>query len=128
MAIDEGLAVETKTASEEPEAIEAQALLGLKVHFISLVESPANKRQFLVKQAALEDGVEIVEKTVRIVESDNTMCEAPFKVDRWPCMCEISNATRRFSYRIWGVITRILEICLHRFPKRYLHQPNLIFR
>ena len=45
------------------------ALLDLSVHFISLVEHPANKRQFLVKQAALEDGVEIVEKTVRIVKS-----------------------------------------------------------
>ncbi len=62
---------EMDTSSEEPEMMEAQALSGLKVHFISLVESPANKRQFLVKQAALEDGVEIVEKTVRIAKSDS---------------------------------------------------------
>jgi len=48
--------VERDIASEEPEVKEAQALSGLKVHFISLVESPANKRKFLVKQAALEDG------------------------------------------------------------------------
>ena len=71
MAMDEGLAVETKTASEDPEAIEAMMLSQLRVHFISLVESPANKRQFLVKQAAHEDGVEIVEKTVRIAKNDS---------------------------------------------------------
>ena len=63
--------VERDIASEEPEVKEAQALSGLKVHFISLVESPVNKRKFLVKQAALEDGVQIVEKTVRIVKSDS---------------------------------------------------------
>ena len=51
--------------------MEAKALSELKVHFISLVESPANKRQFLVKQAGLEDEVEVVEKTVRIVKSDS---------------------------------------------------------
>ena len=50
--------------------METQALSGLKVHFISLVESPANKREFLVKQATLEEGVEVVEKTVRITKSD----------------------------------------------------------
>jgi len=54
----------------EADVIEGKALSRLTVHFISLVESPANKRQFLVKQAALEDGVEVVEKTVRIVKSD----------------------------------------------------------
>ena len=63
--------VAADTFSQGPELIEAKALSGLKVHFISLVESPANKRQFLVKQAALEDEVEIVEKTVRITKSDS---------------------------------------------------------
>ncbi len=57
--------------AHEAEVIEAKALSRLKVHFISLVESPANKRQFLVKQAALEDGVEVVEKTIWIVKSDS---------------------------------------------------------
>ena len=56
--------------AHEEEVMETRALSGLKVHFISLVESPANKRQFLVKQAALENGVVIVEKTVRIAKSD----------------------------------------------------------
>ena len=66
-----GTAREGETDSALEEVMEAKALSGLKVHFISLVESPANKRQFLVKQAALDGGVEIVEKTVHIAKSDS---------------------------------------------------------
>ncbi len=35
---------EADMVSDEPEVTESQALSKLKVHFISLVESPANKR------------------------------------------------------------------------------------
>jgi hypothetical protein len=70
----EGLkeAMQVATAvDQDPERLEATALEGLKVQFISLVPNPANKRHFLVmKCASLGEGFEVVEKQIAIVRKD----------------------------------------------------------
>lgn len=53
----------------QTQTIQVNALEGLKVHYISLVPSPANKRHFLIK-AAQETGCEVIEKEIRIVKAD----------------------------------------------------------
>ncbi len=53
----------------------AQALVGLKVHFISLVSNPANKRQFIIKALTAgsrrgPQGFVVVQKSVRIIKAN----------------------------------------------------------
>jgi len=56
------------------ETATAQALVGLKVHFISLVSHPANKRQFIIKALTADSrrgpqGFVVVQKSVRIIKA-----------------------------------------------------------
>ena len=48
----------------------AQALVGLKVQFISLVSNPANKRQFIIKALKGQQGYVVVQKSVRIIKAN----------------------------------------------------------